>query len=65
MVGSAPPSKFVSLVLDVDANVFDSTDCADNTDEAYQIVTEDQSVVITAVTDAGIFYGIQVIYPYY
>ena len=61
VVANAPASKFVSLVLDPDA--LDGTECANNVSEAYHIeVAEDtQSVVISAVTSTGIFYGIQVI----
>ena len=60
VVAIEPTSKFVSLVLD--PNALDDTECADNVTEAYHIeVTENPpSVVISAVTSTGIFYGIQV-----
>ena len=65
MVAIEPTSKFVSLVLD--PNALDGTDCATNVSEAYHIEVSENppSVVITAVTSTGIFYGIQVIYGFH
>ena len=61
-VTTAPAGKYVELRL-VTAPEFDNTACAGNTDEAYNINVQSGSspyVTLTAVTKAGIFYGIQV-----
>lgn len=62
ITGTAPNTKFVSLVLDENTDVFADTGCENNEAEAYSVVADvdSSSVVVTAKTNAGVFYGIQV-----